>query len=212
MALRSRFLDKLHHGGVSRILLDILNRCRLTVMPYVLFQEQPSAQSIKSFAPGFQDYTVAYLEESDLPAIAAIPGRTHSLQQLERLLCEGKICLGLKCKEEIVAFSWCDLQECRFVGDRFELRTDEAYLFDAYTSTAYRGKSVAPYLRAMFYSELAAMGRQKIYNVSGSLNKPALRFKQKLGARRLRSGIYFDLFGILRFRILLKDYEAGQES
>ena len=118
------------------------------------------------------------------------------------------MCLALKHQGRLVAFTWCDLNECTFRGHRFRLKDNEAYLFDMYTIEKYRGKGIAPYLRFQLYRELRKLGRVKLYSVSGYLNKSAVKFKDKLGAKQLKLGIYINLFEWKKFSIPIRRYES----
>ena len=45
------------------------------------------------------------------------------------------------------------------------------------------------------------MGRVNLISISISLNKPSLRFKEKLGAEEIDRGVYIRLFGKFEFII-----------
>jgi hypothetical protein len=93
-----------------------------------------------------------------------------------------------------VAFSWCDLERCNFRGFQFPLQENEAYLFDAYTLVPYRGQRLAAAVRYALYRELAAIGKTRLLSLSYALDKPALKFKQRLNAQRLEFLLFVELF------------------
>jgi hypothetical protein len=129
-----------------------------------------------------------------MPEMASIPFRQISLEVLLTRLKQGKMCFGAKHRGQIVAFSWCDLESFFFKGLPFKLRDDEAFLFDAHTLEAFRGRAIAPYLRYQQYKELAGLGRHKLYSISGRYNASWLKFKRKLNARLIGAGLLIELF------------------
>jgi hypothetical protein len=125
-----------------------------------------------------------------MPVIAALPGRTLSLQDLLSRLQGGKLCLGVKHRGAVAAFTWCSLTEGTIGSYRlFSLQEREAYLFDAYTMEQFRGVGLAPYLRYRCYEELAKLGRPRCYSITAVWNASATRFKGKLGAQIVELGV-----------------------
>jgi GNAT superfamily N-acetyltransferase len=134
-----------------------------------------------------------------MKVISAIPYRSLSEEQLLLRLEEGKLCFGAKHRGIPVAFTWCDMNECHYEGQRFRLKDDEAYLFDAYTLDSYRGRGIAPYIRYQLYKELAKLGRTALHSVSERFNSSSIRFKEKLNARLVGRGILVQLFSKWHF-------------
>jgi hypothetical protein len=58
---------------------------------------------------------------------------------------------------------------------------------------------VAPYLLYRVYRILAQAGRTRCFSVSIRTNRPAIRFKQKLGAKLVARGWVVTLLGRWRF-------------
>lgn len=115
--------------------------------------------------------------------------------QLEKWFRNGKLCFGARDGTRLIAKMWCDLEEFYHPRLPQKLASDEAYLFLAYVHPDYRGKGLAPQMRAAGYSSLRAIGRTKFYSYSRYFNTAARRFKAKLGAREEGLRIVFLLFG-----------------
>ncbi|MGE0826707.1 MAG: hypothetical protein AB7G75_25885 [Candidatus Binatia bacterium] len=140
-------------------------------------------------------YEVAFLQPQDMSALAGIPGRRPTTEDLRQRLQDGKHCLAITRRGEIHAFTWCDLSTCRFEDfPLFSLQANEAYIFDAYTVETTRGQGLAPFMRYRLYEELAKLGRDRCYSITVLFNTPAARFKAKLGAQIVALHVFIELF------------------
>jgi GNAT superfamily N-acetyltransferase len=139
-------------------------------------------------------------------AMANIPGRDFSEEDLLKRLEEGKKCLGMKHRNELVGFTWIAYETYGYRNRQIPLKANEAYLFDAYTLEDYRGKGIAPYLRYRVYMYLAELGRNRFYSVTEYLNVTSIRFKEKLGARSKELYLYVQLFKNLQFYLPIKKF------
>lgn len=195
------------YGLVLRVLIDGLAKLGFRIEPYYLMLEGVPAGGLPHLESGFSDYALGFLGPQDMKALAAIPGRVFSEEELLRRLQEGKLCLGVTYRGEIVAFTWCNLEDCTFEQHRlFLLRENEAYLFDAYTVESFRGKDIAPSMRYRCYQELAKLGKEKCYSITVVFNVPATNFKKKLGAQVLELDVFVELLRKWRFYYSLKRY------
>ncbi len=182
------------------------------IVPYYLFREYLYEECDLNLNPRLDRIEVGFLDSSDLKAISKSPEVPDSEETLLRRLDNGCMCLGIKHEDQIAAYTWCNLEKCDYDGRLvFRLEEDEAYLFDARTFQAYRGKNLAPYLRYQLYEHLAKMGRTRFYSATSLLNASALRFKEKLRARRVRLYVYFGLFKRFTCNILLRQYMNGED-
>jgi hypothetical protein len=185
---------KLRYNPAPGILLDSVSKLGLELTPFYLYREGEADLELPQLE-GAANYRVEILDEAELPTLAAFPARQPTLQDLRQRLLQGMLCLGLRHRGEVVAFVWCDLGNCHYPGCRFSLQADEAYLFDQYTLMSYRGKRIAPYLRARAYQLLAERGLTRLFSVSNRYNANANRFKQKLRARVVHTGIHVKVLG-----------------
>lgn len=195
------------YGLLLRLVIDCLATLGLRIDPFHLFIEAAGGKRPPPVESGFENFVIDFLEASDMAALARIPGRNISEDELLLRLKQGKRCLGIRYRDEIVAFSWFNLHECTFESHTlFPLRENEAHLFDTYTTESFRGKSLAPYMRYRCYEELAKLGRERFYSVTVVFNTPAVRFKQKLGAQVVELMVFVELLKRWRFHARLKRY------
>lgn len=193
------------YGVALRILVDTASKLGMRIEPYHVFLEGLGKGRRPGLPSGLDGHRIGFLDASDMPEVARMPGRNVSEQDLRQRLQNGARCVGVKYRGAIVAFTWCNLNECAIEKHRlFALRADEASLFDAYTVDSFRGRDLAPYMRYRCYEELAKLGRHRCYSVTVVFNTPAVRFKQKLGAQVLQLGVFVELLGRWRFHTRLK--------
>jgi hypothetical protein len=69
---------------------------------------------------------------------------------------------------------------------------------------AYRGRNLAPFLRYAVYEHLNRSGHTKLYSITEYFNTPAVKFKEKLGARQLKLGLCVRFFNRWKWGITLK--------
>jgi hypothetical protein len=184
-----------------RISLDALG---VTVEPFCLFLEKQAFADLSHLRARFADYEICLLGSEDMPEIATIPERSISESDYQKRLRKGHVCCGAKHRSEIVAFTWADMKRCDAVLKPFTLKQEEAYLYDAFTRTPYRGKGLAAYLRWWSYGELARRGKLDLYSFSQYFNTPAIRFKRKLNATIICLGLYVCILNRFSLRLFLK--------
>ena len=90
----------------------------------------------------------------------------------------------------------------------YELGPGEAYLYDAFIAPDFRGRSLAPYMRAESYKHLRRVGRHTFYSISDYFNSPAIKFKEKLNAEAIRLYLQIKLGGREIGQWMLRDYES----
>jgi GNAT superfamily N-acetyltransferase len=190
---------QLGYNSWQMTLLGALHTAGFLIQPYDLFLEGRLAGPIPVYETPPDGFRIQRLGPADMDGIIGLPDRNIPKQNILARFQKEIECLAVFRGEELLAFTWCNLAENTFPGDRFPLGPDEAYLFDAYTCPQHRGKGLAPLVRYQIYKKLEQMGRHRFYSVSLRLNKRAIRFKLKLHARILRSGIYVELFRRWRY-------------
>ncbi|MGD2129436.1 MAG: hypothetical protein PVG42_03380 [Lysobacterales bacterium] len=195
------------------MLLEVLAKIGINLRPFVVLREGifDHTDTPRIPDPDFEAVEIKYLEAADMRVLASLsdlPGRSITEGELQKRLRAGNKCAALTLDGELAAFTWCDFETCSFQGYPFSLKANEVYLFDAYTLVAFRGKGLAPYIRYSLYVDLARQGREFCYSVSDRFNRPSLRFKEKLNARWLISGVYLVLFSRWRFTFMLKQHQS----
>lgn len=179
------------------------------IVPFYLFEEGIREKKL-DLKPSLENFSVRFLDLSDIRSIATHDEVPETENELLDRLSRGCLCLGIMENNIIAAYTWCDLNYCKY-GERvsFKLKDGEAYLFDARTFSDYRGKSIAPFLRYRLYEELGKLERSKFYSFTSTLNTSALKFKEKLMARITKKYVYIKIFNKIKFTFLLKNYPVG---
>lgn len=182
------------YGVVLRVSIDAVSKVGLRIEPFDLFLEGLDRGVAPPPPPSFENASISFLSSDDMAELARMPGRSFSQNDLEARVRSGQLCIGVRHQGRIIGFTWCNLSECRIEKHRlFDLRADEASLFDAYAVEEYRGRDLAPWMRYRCYEEMAKLGRHRCYSVTIIFNTPAIRFKEKLGAEVIGKGLYLDL-------------------
>ncbi|MBW2173010.1 MAG: hypothetical protein JRF69_13790 [Deltaproteobacteria bacterium] len=190
---------KIRYNPFPRVVLDGLAKLEIRIQPYYVVLEGLIDGVLHDLEVQRNEYELGFLGKEDMEVIGSIPFREISYEEILTRLKEGKMCFGAKQDGKLAAFSWCDIEEFNFKGLEFPLRKNEAYLFDAYTFDSFRGEGMAPYLRYQLYKELAKLGRHRLYSISERFNASSLKFKRKLNARVIGSGLYVDILNRWRF-------------
>jgi hypothetical protein len=167
----------------------------LEIVPFYLVKEGLSKEQNPNIKPKLDNYAVVFLDASDIKAVAAHTDVHESEEELLSRLTNDCLCLGIKHNARVIAYTWCNLRQCKYEQRlSFPLKDDEAYLFDARTLGDYRGKAVAPFLRYQLYLRLEEMGRTRLYSTTSAFNTSAKKFKQRLDARTLKLFLFIHLF------------------
>jgi hypothetical protein len=209
MIIPSLLKMKYKHSHFLRLVFDVVSKLGIRISPLFIFQETADPLQYAHFRPeDFKEYEMGFCGPEDIKIMALIPGRQFTENELLNRLREGQRCLGLKKNGKLVAFSWCNLNEFSFLFDRWPLNYDEAYLHDAYTEVDCRGKGIAPYLRYHLCRELEKIGRTKLYSLSDYFNTPAVNFKLKLNAKKIKLNLYVGFFGKRHLCFTVKNYQT----
>ncbi len=195
------------YGFALGMLIDVVSKLGLRIEPYRVYLEGLGHSRAPTPPTGLDGSHVGFLDAGEMAEIARMPGRNLSEDDLRIRIQAGMLCLGVKHRGSIVAFTWCNLHQCTFEKHPlFALESDQVSLFDAYTVESFRGRDLAPWMRYRCYEEMAGLGRDRCYSVTVVFNAPAVRFKQKLGAQALELGLFVELLRRWRFHTRLKRY------
>ena len=184
----------------------------IKIVPFYVFLEYFHESNELNIKPKLDNYDIKILNPDDMEYIASSGEVPESEATLLDRLNNGCICYGITHEDHIAAYSWCNLNYLDYnVKLKFMLKHDEAYLFDARTFKKFRGKNLAPFLRSHVYTHLKTLGRTKYYSISLVGNKSAIKFKEKLKAKKYRLYVYICLFRKIHFTIPVKEYfDAGR--
>jgi len=207
--LIKKIKSKRQHGLFLLAVTHWFGRKGIRFFPYYLVREGGMAVDLPEFKDNIEEYTFDSMDPADLETLETtddeFKGKKDSFQ---RRLDKGKKCFCAKHQGQIVAYTWFDFEECRFLDTLFKLKAHEAYLFDMYTLKSYRGKNIAPYLRYRSYGALRDMGKDTFFSYSEALNAPAVKFKKKLNAQFLGLYVMIDLFRRRKWNLKIKDCKS----
>jgi hypothetical protein len=167
------------------------------IVPYVLMEERYVEELEPAIHPSIDNLIFVRLNRNDILEIASHKEVLKSADSMLANLKEGTICLGLKHNGKIVSYTWCNLEVCSFKNWKMKLNSDEAYLYDIRTFESYRGMNLAPYLRYELYKLLVDQGRTRFYSISLLANVSSFKFKEKLGAKRIKKKVYISFFAAI---------------
>lgn len=178
-----RLRDVWRHGLVLQTLFDVLACVGIVVTPYYIVEESVATLPEQIEEPRMVEVHWRFLNESDVPAMAAMPdGGLTEKEDLGRLA-QGMLAFGAWVEGRLVAFTWANPHKLDFDPARRALQPDEAYLFGARTMRSFRGQNLGPAMRREFYAGLAERGLTRLVSVIYACNTPAVRFKRKLHAQ-----------------------------
>ena len=200
---------KIRYGLTLQVIRNQLFKIGIEFSPYYLFQEGINVTEIPEITGMDTDYSSELLKPEDMKTIGAINYAGFSEDKLLALLKTGELCLGIKHNNEIAAFMWVNFTELKYKSTTIHLKEDEAYLWFMYTRESYRGKNLAPFLRYKSYEMLKEMGRDKLYSISDYFNSPAVAFKKKLNAKKLKLILFVQFFNKLYRSFIIKSHYSS---
>ncbi len=185
--VRSRGLPFLVRAALLRLGI----RCSI----FYWIEERSSSHTGRMLPPLPDGFLIKTLGADEVTTISQWDAKGAPIggAEMHNHLAGGARCIGLLRGDEIVGFSWYALD--RAISDIWPvaLQQNEAYLFNMYIRPEVRGLQLAPILRHHTYRLLAEMGRDTCYSITLAINKPSWRFKQKLGARKLFTGVHLEV-------------------
>ncbi len=202
--------EKFRYGVATKVVLDRMAMVGFRVNPFYLIEERLFEDLGVKLEEGFESFEISLLGPEDMEEIGRIPGYNPTTDQLLERLDKGQKCFGVKQEGRLAGFTWADLRECSDKWCKLPVEENEAYLFDAYTLEAFRGKKIAPFMRYYCYRALNQMGRDRFYSISEAFNSPSIRFKSRLKARCLSLWVAVEVFGRFGRCVKLKEYHGGR--
>lgn len=190
---------KLYQQGVLlNYLFNQITKKRIEITPFYLVKEGIFDLEKEPVSTKLSPCETVLLGPSDFRILAARNERDMSEEGMMQMYNDGKQCMGIKHKGEIVAYGWYELNVCHNKYLKFPLKDNEAYLSGARTFDKYRGNNLAPYLRHQMYLYLKEKGYKIFYSITLYDNVSSLLFKRKLGAYPIK--LYLYLFITKHFR------------
>ncbi len=192
------------YGLMTQSVVSRLARRGLVINPYYLFRE--GVPRVAPPHPG-ESFVSEVLRPEDLLEAAACAPYSRNAERFEDRLGRGHVCVVVRDRGTIAGYTWADLEEINDSACDFPLQSGDAYLYDAYIAPEYRGRALAPFMRMRCYEHLSGRGVQRFFSISDYFNTPAIRFKEKLDARRIRLYLQIQVAGRELGQWLVKEYE-----
>ncbi len=191
-----RYCKYLANGLLLQKILQLLKSAGIVIEPYYFYQERLPLPLEIPDGRHFAGYEFLEVGVEHTDELAGLDPNTDTRKEIREEFSRGRRCFALRHGGKIVAASWCDTLEIHFTPCARPLAGHEAYLYHTGTMYSYRGHDVAPYLRSKIYDLLMSTGRDVLYSYTDYFNHPAVRFKEKIGARILFVGLYVKIFGL----------------
>lgn len=202
---RKWFSDKVQHGLLMYGITNRLAKKGIEIRPYYWEREYISEHNEPKINGNPDEYSIKYLGPNEIKEICA-SGKGYNLSEKLEKLKNGQICIGLFHDDNIVAYSWIELNTLNFRNRKIHLKENESYLGGMFTIEAYRGKNLAAFLRYQVYEILKNKGVNTIYSISDYFNYPAIKFKKKLKSEHLKLYFYIGLFNRFHWNYQLRKY------
>jgi hypothetical protein len=194
---------KMRYGLTLRSILLNLKKIGIEIIPYYLFQESKKYASLPDCYGDPSEYSLELFGTDRINILGTLI-KGFNLKESIEYLESGDLCLVLKYRSEIAAFTWTSFNEIRYCATHIKIKNNEGWLSAMYTVDSFRGRNLAPFLRYKSYELLNEMGRDVFYSVSEYFNTPAVKFKEKLNAKKLKLILFIRLFKKMRISFTLK--------
>lgn len=202
-----RIRSKFRYGLTLQSIRLKLISVGIDISPYYWYMEGSDFIKIPEPKGPGSEYSFQVLSPEDMAAIETLDmGWSRSTERIQSLKDSIEKCIGIKHNEKIAAFMWINLKECRFKSTVIPMKSNEAYLSDMFVAESYRGKNLAPYLRYKSYELLREIGRENMYSISIYFNNPAIKFKEKLNAKKIKLVFLIQLFSRYQWSFTIKHY------
>jgi len=193
------------HQGLGR-----LQQVGIAFSPYYLVRENIDQVAVAKFrAQDILPSGFSVLSLTSEPThINLVSGLNNwaTPEEVNRRLALGHKCIVLRNGEETAGYTWADTTEVNDSMCTYDLRSDEAYLYDAFISDKFRGGGLASKMRLASYAELYAHGIRQLVSVSDCFNSGSIKFKSRLGAQPEALFLNLRIAGKQIFNWRLKQY------
>ncbi len=213
MSILQRLNHQIKYGLLAQSVLLRLAKIGIDLTPYILYVEHAKDDGY-SF-PGEQYWLQAITVENAEDISERFPeSKRIWLKTWNRRLSNGETGLSLMHGNDVAGFTWAGKSSCTSPSGKtlFNLADGEAYLHDMVIASSFRGANLAPALRKALADGLAKDNILVGYSISTYFNKPANRFKDKIGARKMELRCEIILFRKARHDFRLRRYQHRPQS
>ena len=201
--------NAVRNGFLLHRLLGYLRWLGVEIDPFYLLREYPETEEPDKLGVDTA-ISNSLLLAGDTAAIRAASGSLATYNQLRERLDNGHQCVIVKHESDAIGYTWINPHEISHANYRRSLDSDEVYLCSAYIRPEFRGRGLAPLMRAECYRHLRSLGIRRTYSISGLFNTPAIRFKQKLRAQFLAIYLRFKIGPVEPEPLLVRTYRRSE--
>ena len=182
-----------------------LAKIGIDIMPYYWLTTKKELLGPQYIKGDKLDLELSYFEKSDIDIIkSTIIGIQD--KDLLKYLENGETCIGLKCDNEIVAYTFIRRNSFNFRKRQFNLSEKDAYLHSTYVFEKYRSKNIASYLRYNCFSILEKDDIEFYHSITEYFNKSAMKFQKKSNTKIQALYLSIVLFRRWKMNFTLKTY------
>ena len=196
------------HGLLAQSVLSRLHKIGINIKPYFVYVETVDERTAKFPSANFRIETIT--DANVLGIIENFPDKKRIWPDTwQRRMKEGEIGLVLWDGINIAGFTWAGRSAFPTPSGRpvFVLDADEVYLHDMVIAERYRGASLASELRFACYQRMWKENIRVAYSATLYFNHPAIRFKEKIGAKRTQLRVESILFRKFKSDFRLRRYQ-----
>jgi hypothetical protein len=158
-----------------------LAKLGIDFMPYYWSKSTFTNFEIPKVGLNQDDLILSFFGEEEIKFIkSSVRGIDVEGKDFIKYLKSGERCLGLKYKNEIVAYVFIRLDSFYFRKRLCELGDNESYIHSLYVFDKFRGNNIAPFLRYKYFEILYEEGIKDHYGITEYFNKASLKFQRKL--------------------------------
>lgn len=195
--------------GTWPVVRTLLARAGLRVTPYYWMREMLPIDLPAHLSVLPEGFTFREIGEEQIAGLNKL-GSAEDGRDGERLMRHatdhGYRCLGIMRGDEVVAFTSFATDVSHSLTHQAVMGPNEVYLFNMYVVPEMRGQNLAAILRQKNYELLRAMGRDTCYSITIRENRASLRFKEKLGAKKVLLGVCVQWKGKVVARWVVRRY------
>ena len=155
-------------------------------------------------APRLTDFTWGIATRAELPGLVDARANEGSRAEFAERIERGAKCYFVRHHDRIVAYIWSEVHGPARPRFGLSFGPRDAYVFDAFAVSSYRGMNVLPFLKYHVLEDLRKQGCETVLSSTDIFNRAAQRYKQKLGARPIAAHFYIGFLG--RFEKLFTVY------
>ena len=211
VSVKQKILTKRRYGLLGQFMYDqlqeLLGKVGISILFSIVFEDRDLDSNIVPLGMSAEDYKFGILGRNDVSDITAVAGYDVPPAEINERFSDGALCFGLRLREEVVAFTWCNILPKRLAVLPFKPSGSDAYIFDSFTSLDHRGEGLIALVYRYTFQELRPLGYSRLISYADYFNTPAIKFRNKLGSKPICLVSYVKIFRLFERSLVLKQYQ-----